>query len=76
PHAELKIYLVASIDARTERRYLEMLNKGIDVSKEEVSKLITDRDIYDSSREISPLRKADDAIEIDTSNLTIIEQTK
>lgn len=75
PNAELKIYLVASILARTERRYLEMINKGMNVQKEEVAKLISDRDIYDSSREISPLRKAIDAIEIDTSDLTIIGQT-
>lgn len=75
PNAELKIYLVASIGARTERRYLEMINKGMNVAKDEVSKLISDRDIYDSSREISPLRKAIDAIEIDTSDLTIIGQT-
>lgn len=75
PNAELKIYLVASIHARTERRFLEMINKGMNVTKDEVSKLISDRDVYDSSREISPLHKADDAIEIDTSSLTIIEQT-
>jgi len=75
PNAELKIYLVASIQARTERRYIEMINKGMNVKQDEVGKLISDRDTYDSSREISPLRKADNAIEIDTSNLTIIEQT-
>lgn len=75
PNAELKIYLVASIQTRTERRYIEMINKGMNVEQDEVGKLISDRDTYDSSREISPLRKADNAIEIDTSNLTIIEQT-
>ncbi len=75
PNAELKIYLIASLDARVERRYLEMVNKGMSVERDEVKKLITDRDNYDSSREISPLRKANDAIEIDTSNLTINEQT-
>ncbi len=75
PNAELKIYLVASIQARTERRYIEMINKGMNIKQDEVGKLISDRDMYDSSREISPLRKADNAIEVDTSDLTIIEQT-
>ncbi|HRP01948.1 MAG TPA: (d)CMP kinase [Candidatus Kapabacteria bacterium] len=75
PNAELKIYLIASIQARAERRYLEMTKKGMEVTISEVEKLISDRDLYDSSRNISPLKKAEDAIEIDTSNLTIIEQT-
>lgn len=75
PDAELKIYLIASVEARTERRLKEMLQKKMDVTYEEVKKLLLDRDKYDSSREISPLRKAIDAIEIDTSNITIHEQT-
>jgi len=75
PNAELKIYLIASIEARTKRRLKEMLDKGINISEDEVRKLIVERDIYDSKRVVSPLKKAIDAIEIDTSNITIEEQT-
>ena len=75
PQAELKIYLVASIEARTERRLQEMIANGINVTFDELKKMISDRDIYDSSRKNSPLRMADGAIQIDTSNLSIIEQT-
>ncbi|MBX3043221.1 MAG: (d)CMP kinase [Candidatus Kapabacteria bacterium] len=73
--AELKIYLIASIEARAERRMKELKLKGYDSSIDEISSQIEARDKYDSSREISPLKKADDAIEIDTSNITIEEQT-
>lgn len=76
PNAELKIYLVASIDARAERRAKELRAKNIEVNIEELKKQIIDRDNYDSSRPISPLRKADDAIEIDTSNMTLQEQSE
>jgi cytidylate kinase len=75
PQSELKIYLVASIEARTERRLQEMVAKKMNVNFEELKKMISYRDKYDSNREISPLKMADDAIQIDTSNLTIIEQT-
>lgn len=75
-NAELKIYLIASIEARAERRLLELKQKGFDYSLEEIIKQISDRDIYDSSREISPLKRADDAVVIDTSNISIQEQTQ
>lgn len=75
PNAQLKIFLIASIEARTKRRQLELKQKGIDLQFEQVRTQIIERDIYDSTREISPLKKADDAIEIDTTNLTIQEQT-
>ncbi len=75
PKAELKIYLVASINARVQRRLTESVAKGIVISEADVRRQITERDIYDSSRDHSPLRKADDAIEVDTSNLTIQQQT-
>ncbi len=75
PNAELKVFLIASIDARANRRAKELTEKGMIFSVEEIKKQIADRDNYDSSRENSPLRKADDAIEIDTSNITIEEQT-
>ena len=73
---ELKIFLIASIDARAERRAKELNEKGIVFSVDEIKKQIADRDYYDSNRENSPLRKADDAIEIDTSNISIEEQTE
>jgi CMP/dCMP kinase len=75
PQAELKIFLIASIEARANRRLKELQHKGFDNSVEEIMSQIVARDNYDSSREISPLRKADDAIEIDTSNITIKQQT-
>jgi cytidylate kinase len=75
PQAELKIYLVASIEARTERRLQEMIANGMNVTFEDLKKMISDRDIYDSSRKNSPLRMAEDAVQIDTTNLSIIEQT-
>ena len=75
PNADLKLYMHASIEARAERRTKELLAAGEDVSKEEVAKRIADRDEYDSNREISPLRKADDAKVIDTSDITIEQQT-
>ncbi len=74
PYADLKIYLVASISARAERRALELKNKGIEFDVEEIKNLIRDRDTFDSSRPISPLTKAPEAVEVDTSNLTIEEQ--
>lgn len=76
PEAQLKIYLVASIEARVERRLKEMKEKGLEVSIDEVSNLITERDKNDSTRAISPLRKASDAIEIDTTNLSIEQQSQ
>ncbi len=76
PNAELKIYLVASIESRAERRTLELSQKGLDFSVDEIKKQIAARDKFDSSRTHSPLRKAPDAIEIDTSGLSIEEQTE
>ncbi len=75
PNAELKVFLTASIGARAKRRALELENKGIKSDLDEMATLIADRDNYDSSREISPLKKADDAIVVDTSDMTIEEQT-
>ncbi len=74
PNADLKVFLVASIDARAQRRTKEMLEKGMEANVEEIKQQIIDRDHFDSSREHSPLRKAEDAIEIDTSNMTIDDQ--
>ena len=72
PNAELKIFLVASVEVRAERRYKERLEKGDNsISLEETIKEIEARDLQDSTRAISPLKKADDAIEVDTSNMSI-----
>ncbi|MCX7879548.1 MAG: (d)CMP kinase [Ignavibacteria bacterium] len=76
PHAELKIFLNASVNERTNRRFKEYLSKGMDITKEEVKNQILERDRIDSSRSHSPLRKAEDAIEIDTTNLTIAQQVE
>ncbi|MFP4528969.1 MAG: (d)CMP kinase [Candidatus Kapaibacterium sp.] len=76
PDAELKVFLIATIGARAARRAKEMSEKGMDFSIEEISRQIAERDQYDSSRSHSPLRKAIDAVEIDTSELTIAQQTE
>ena len=73
PDADLKIYLTASVRVRAERRFKEYTEKGIECDLEEIMKDIEQRDHNDMTREISPLRKAEDAIEVDTSNLTIEE---
>lgn len=74
PDAELKIFFKASIEERAKRRAKELIEKGMKVSIEQIKKEIKERDDYDSTRVISPLKKADDAVEIDNSNLTIDEQ--
>lgn len=74
PHADLKIFLTASPEARADRRFLEWEAKGkLEHTKEEVLKQILERDHMDSSRPISPLKKAEDGIEIDTTHLTLDE---
>ncbi|GIN73441.1 cytidylate kinase [Bacillus sp. J14TS2] len=73
PNAELKVFLVASVEVRAERRHLENIDKGYTSDLEKLKKEISLRDQQDSEREVSPLRKADDAIEIDTSFLSIVE---
>ncbi len=70
-NAEVKIYLTASIEERAERRLKEMKDKGIDVSFDEICKSIAERDRLDMTREDSPLEKAEGAIEIDTTGLSI-----
>jgi len=74
PEAELKIFVTASAQVRAQRRVNELRSKGLDVSFEEVLANVCERDRIDSSRPISPLRKADDALELDNSKLTIEEQ--
>ncbi len=74
PQAELKLFLIADLEVRVERRWLELKNKGIDISHEEVKANLLLRDHIDSTREDSPLKQASDATVIDTSYLTPKEQ--
>jgi cytidylate kinase len=72
--AELKLFMTASPETRARRRYEELLQKGQEVTYDEVLKNVQERDYIDTHREDSPLTKADDAIEIDNSHLSIQEQ--
>lgn len=74
PDAELKVFMVASAEERAKRRYQELLARGEKVSFEDVLDNVVKRDHIDSTREDSPLKKAQDAIEIDNSHLSIEEQ--
>lgn len=76
PDAELKIYLNASAQTRAERRYKELLAKGVDASLDDILANIRQRDHIDMTREESPLRRADDAIDLDNSNMTLEEQDR
>lgn len=74
PDAELKIFMTASANTRAQRRYDELIQKGDKVSFEEVLKNVEERDYIDTHRDDSPLVKAEDAIEIDNSNISRKEQ--
>ncbi len=74
PDAELKIFVTASAEVRAKRRYDELKAKGTEADYEEILANVQQRDYIDSHREVSPLRKADDAIELDNSCMTIPEQ--
>lgn len=74
PDAELKIFVTASAEVRAQRRYDELCAKGDKASYESILENVKERDRIDSSRAVSPLRKADDAIELDNSHMTIPEQ--
>lgn len=71
PNADLKIYLTATVDARAKRRFTELREKGMLCTLEEIQKDIEMRDYQDMNRETSPLKQAEDAILVDTSNLSI-----
>ncbi|WP_054676073.1 (d)CMP kinase [Lacticaseibacillus sharpeae] len=73
PHAELKVFMVASVSERARRRFLDNKEKGIDVSIATLEEEIAARDHKDSTRATSPLRQADDAILLDTTSMTIDE---
>jgi cytidylate kinase len=74
PDADIKIFMTASVDIRAKRRHEELKNKGINVNFEEIKRSIIARDIADENRDISPLRRADDAIVLDNSRMTVDEQ--
>ena len=74
PDAELKIFVTASAEVRAQRRYDELKAKGMEADYADILKNVQERDYIDSHREVSPLRKADDAIELDNSAMTIAEQ--
>jgi CMP/dCMP kinase len=74
PDAEIKIFMTASVDIRARRRFDELKGKGINVDFDEIRRTIITRDIADENRDISPLRRADDAIVLDNSKMTVEEQ--
>ena len=76
PDAELKIFVTASAQVRAQRRYDELQQKGMPADFDAILKNVEERDYIDSHREVSPLRRADDAIELDNSHMTIDEQNE
>lgn len=76
PDADVKIYLTASSQKRAERRYKELIEKGISCCLDEIRRDIEERDRRDMNREISPLRQAEDAVLVDSSDMTIEEVTE
>ena len=74
PDADIKIFMTASVDIRAKRRFDELKEKGIAGEYEEIKRNIIARDIADENRDISPLRRADDAIILDNSRMTVREQ--
>ena len=73
PNADLKIYLDASVEVRAQRRYREMINRGEEADFDEVLRSLTNRDRIDSTREIAPLKVAEDAVVINSDDLSIEE---
>ncbi len=76
PEADFKFFLVADLKTRAQRRLSEMTEKGIEAELNSVEENLSSRDQQDSTRDVAPLRKADDAIEIDTSDISFEEQIK
>lgn len=74
PDAELKVFVTASAEVRAQRRYDELKAKGMEADYNDILKNVQERDYIDSHRPTSPLRKADDAIELDNSSMTVDEQ--
>ena len=76
PDAELKVFMIASVEERAERRQKENEQRGIPSTLSQLKKEIEERDHYDMTRDISPLKKADDAVTVDTTGKTIEEVTE
>jgi cytidylate kinase len=76
PNAELKIFLVASLETRAQRRFLELKEKGIEQPIDSIASQLAERDFNDSNRSNSPLRQAEDAVLLDTSSMSIEKQTE
>ena len=76
PDAELKVFVTASAEVRAQRRYDELVAKGMPADYEDILKNVQERDYIDSHREESPLRQAEDALLLDNSNMTIEEQNQ
>ena len=76
PQAELKIFVTASAEVRAQRRYDELVSKGMPEPYEDILKNVEERDYIDTHREVSPLRQADDALLLDNSHMTIPEQNE
>ena len=76
PHANVKVYLTASVETRAKRRYQELQEKGEDCNLEEIAHDIEERDRRDMTREIAPLKQAEDAVLVDSSDMTIAEVVK
>ena len=73
PNADVKVYLTASVETRANRRYLELKEKGIACDLNEIAHDIVERDTRDMNREIAPLKQAEDAFYLDSSNMSIDE---
>lgn len=73
PHADVKIYLIASVETRAQRRFKELKEKGVSCELQEIQKDIASRDEQDMNRKIAPLKKAEDAVLVDSSDMTIEE---
>ena len=76
PHADVKVYLTASVETRAKRRYQELQEKGEDCNLEEIAHDIEERDRRDMTREIAPLKQAEDAVLVDSSDMTVAEVVK
>lgn len=74
PHAELKVFVTASSQVRAQRRYDELKAKGMAADFDAILKNVEERDYIDTHREVSPLKKADDALILDNSDMTIPQQ--
>ena len=75
PNADVKVYLTASVETRAKRRYLELQEKGVACDLKDIARDIEERDTRDMNREIAPLKQAEDAVYVDSSDMTIDEVT-